>query len=181
MLNTTQIAFLKTLQERLKTQDHCGTAAPRYWTILDYQEVPADPSYEPETGFRLSLLSVGEEIGNSDDLEALAEYCIDTYEVERSVFYRSKKDLLPWQEVYNNLKEYIDNEGDSDFFLVPFVYAPVYSKEVFLTKEACENHLNRYSYRYSRKAQPYCRCAVDCEELKQLLEILETLDIDSVS
>ena len=36
---TSEIKFLKELQEELNTQDNDGQAAPRFWVVMDYKTV----------------------------------------------------------------------------------------------------------------------------------------------
>lgn len=57
----------------------------------------------------------------------------------------------------------------------------IYPDSMFLTHKECENHLRKYGYNYSEDAHAYAMTAYRSPEVETLLNLLETVDWDSVN
>lgn len=195
MLSRQQKEFMKNLQKELQTQDHCGTAAPRYWKIRYTKQVPVDDSQWPAeniTGFCIVDTHTDEIVCDTDDMKDLIETLVEQYNFTVGFFYENGQ-VRSVQALYDNICDeaygYTDEPccddesvpSSADFTIRPLVDTECFSHEIFLTKKGAEEYLARYGYRFPKGAHAYCCCAdSDNTEMKTLLQILETLDVESL-
>jgi len=167
------IKFLKELQNELNTQDHDCQAAPRFWTIEDYEWFVAEEGYHDKIVFfsandceEYSVEEVIEKIKKHgfDDVERVNdaiydyEYIGDTYEIESLI-----------------------KEIDSSIHINYVVERQVVKENtMFLTKEEAKRHLNSNKHHYSSKAHTYAMTAWRAPKVERLFKILETFDWDSI-
>jgi hypothetical protein len=175
------IRFLKELQQELKTQDHDHQAAPRFWTVGDYEKIVTAEDYQdsyeivlPASGFR--SLSVEEFIAEikEEDFDELSDEAKEKFEEaaeEFDGFYHASSLMEEW------VKEYIDK----DAYLVPVKEVHVVkSNTMFLTKAEAKEHIRQNHYHYSPRAHTYAMTAWRAPKVEKLLQILENFDWDSV-
>ena len=164
------IKFLKELQEELKTQDHDCQAAPRFWTIGDYQMVACpdgcEDSYElfiPDTEY------------NGDCNEFLKQTKEDGFEGLPEAAAEDFNDIMCEVSALDWIKKYYSE----DAYLVPVREEHfVHPNTMFLTKHEAKDHLKSNYYHYSPKAHTYAMTAWRAPKVERLLEILETFDWD---
>jgi hypothetical protein len=174
------IEFLKKFQEELKTQEYDSQASPRFWTIMDYRIVPANPDYD--NAFINYIYNDGDfvEFKNINDLK---EFLLDSFEEridEIEEFPCLHNPELNFEELWENVEEYLNDE---EFFQTidvkeePFVRP----NTMFLTKEDAKLHLKLNHYHYSSKAHTYAMTAWRSPKVERLLKILENFDWDEVA
>lgn len=175
------IQFLKELQQELKTQEHDGQSAPRFWTIMDYRIVPANEDYD--SGFEDHFFNDGDHIkfNNFTDLkEFLEEYFEEEVESDEEL----QEILNDENESFYELWEYIeDNLNGNGFFSKVFVKKEEYivPDTMFLTKAEAKNHIKLNHYHYTDKVHTYAMTAWRAPNVERLLNILETFDWDSIN
>ncbi|MEC0684960.1 hypothetical protein P8888_18435 [Bacillus haynesii] len=165
------IYFLKKLQEELKTQENDGQAAPRFWTVGDYEWVEAREGnaerysvYLPYTAESYVLDDYLEEIKKDSEL--------------------SKESLTELKEIGDNydetiewIRKYIDEEAE----LIPERKVHIIQPNtVFLTKAEAKSHIKLNKHHYTSKAHTYAMTAWRAPKVERLLKILETFDWDSI-
>lgn len=141
------IQFLKELQNELKTQDHDSQAAPRFWTVGDYEWVEA----REENAERYSVY-----------LPYIAEALTELQEIEDDY-----DDAIEW------IQKYIDEEAE----LIPERKVHIIQPNtMFLTKAEAKNHIKLNKHHYTSEAHTYAMTAWRAPKVERLLEILETFD-----
>lgn len=126
------IQFLKELQNELKTQDRDSQAAPRFWTVGDYEWVEA----REENAERYSVY-----------LPYIAEaYVFDNYLEEiKEDSELSKEALTELQEIeddYDNAIEWIQKYIDEEAELIPERKVHIIQPNtMFLTKAEAKSHI----------------------------------------
>lgn len=81
------------------------------------------------------------------------------------------------EKVYTTDAEIADGWEDTDgdervYYLEQWKYPA--ENQFFLTKQACEEHIARYGYRYP-KGRPYCLCGIENQELTKLIELIKSI------
>lgn len=168
--------FLNQLQYRMKTQDKNSQAHPRFWVIMDYKYelrpdghedkyIVYDNKEEEELSFEYFSEILLERI--EDNLGWLYhEYDLEL--IESLLQEEDVEEIRNWLK-YNGLGSKYDIKGVEHVgYIVP--------DTLFITKDSAEEHLKRYSRRYSSKAHTYSMTAIGSPEVEQLWNILENTD-----
>lgn len=172
------IQFLKELQEELKTQEIDSQAAPRFWTLMDYREVPTYDGYEDKISYFYNDGDHVEFNTVSELKEFLEEYCLDDDE------FGGLKEMLDdnkidFEEMWEFVKDYLNDDGffnelpvREESFIVP--------DTMFITKAEAQKHINLNHYHYTNKVHTYAMTAWRSAKVERLLKILEEFDWDSI-
>ena len=181
-LTEEELLFLKAFQTERNTQDTVCQASPRYWVIKGSKTVFVDGIDEGEV-IRIN----GEKFYDINTKRRLQDY------LDENNLYFSKEnpnELI----VVNDGKEYVVDDITSAFnVLSDILYEDdveigyyekvdiIYPNTMFLTHKECEEHLKEYGYNYSEDAHAYAMTAQRSPEVETLLNILESVDWDSVN
>lgn len=189
-LTEEELLFLKAFQTERNTQDTVCQASPRYWVIKGSKTVFEDGIDEGEA-IRINGECFYDV--NTGDLTSLL-----TNTKEKLEDFLDKDDLYFTEEneliVVNDGEEYVVDDITSAFnVLSDILYEDdveigyyekvdiIYPNTMFLTHKECEEHLKEYGYNYSEDAHAYAMTAYRSPEVETLLNILETVDWDSVN
>ena len=189
-LTEEELLFLKAFQTERNTQDTVCQASPRYWVIKGSKTVFEDGIDEGEA-IRINGECFYDV--NTGDLTSLL-----TNTKEKLEDFLDKDDLYFTEEneliVVNDGEEYVVDDIISAFnVLSDILYEDdveigyyekvdiIYPNTMFLTHKECEEHLKEYGYNYSEDAHAYAMTAYRSPEVETLLNILETVDWDSVN
>ena len=176
-LTEEELLFLKAFQTERNTQDTVCQASPRYWVIKGSKTVFEDGIDEGEAirinGECFYDVNTGEDFLDKDDL-----------------YFTEENELI----VVNDGEEYVVDDITSAFnVLSDILYEDdveigyyekvdiIYPNTMFLTHKECEEHLKEYGYNYSEDAHAYAMTAYRSPEVETLLNLLETVDWDSVN
>lgn len=189
-LTEEELLFLKAFQTERNTQDTVCQASPRYWVIKGSKTVFEDGIDEGEA-IRINGECFYD--ANTGDLTSLL-----TNTKEKLEDFLDKDDLYFTEEneliVVNDGEEYVVDDITSAFnVLSDILYEDdveigyyekvdiIYPNTMFLTHKECEEHLKEYGYNYSEDAHAYAMTAYRSPEVETLLNLLETVDWDSVN
>ena len=189
-LTEEELLFLKAFQTERNTQDTVCQASPRYWVIKGSKTVFEDGIDEGEA-IRINGECFYDV--NTGDLTSLL-----TNTKEKLEDFLDKDDLYFTEEneliVVNDGEEYVVDDITSAFnVLSDILYEDdveigyyekvdiIYPNTMFLTHKECEEHLKEYGYNYSEDAHAYAMTAYRSPEVETLLNLLETVDWDSVN
>ncbi|MCY8169568.1 hypothetical protein MOC61_09500 [Bacillus inaquosorum] len=163
------IQFLKELQSELKTQDHDSQAAPRFWTVGDYEWVEARE--ENAERYSVYLPYIAEAYVLDDYLEDLKE----DSELSKEALTELKKD--DFDDPIEWIQKYIDEEAE----LIPERKVHIVRPDtMFLTKAEAKAHIKLNRHHYTSEAHTYAMTAWRAPKVERLLNILETFDWDSI-
>lgn len=189
-LTEEELQFLKAFQTERNTQDTVWQASPRYWVIKGSKTVFVDGIDEGE------VIKINDENFydvNTGDLTSLltdTKEKLEDYLDEGDLYFDGVNELI----VVINGEEYVVDDIESAFeALSDILYMDdveigsyekvdiIYPDTMFLTHKECENHLRKYGYNYSEDAHAYAMTAYRSPEVEKLLNLLETVDWDSVN
>ncbi|MEC2237417.1 hypothetical protein P9G78_22225 [Bacillus subtilis] len=153
------IQFLKELQQELKNQDSDGQAAPRFWTVGDYEWVEARA--ENAERYSVYLPYIAEAYVLDDYLEDLKE----DSELSKEALTELKKD--DFDDAIEWIQKYIDEEAE----LIVHIVRP---DTMFLTKAETKAHIKLNRPHYTSEAHTYAMTAWRAPKVERLLNILET-------
>lgn len=189
-LTEEELQFLKAFQTERNTQDTVWQASPRYWVIKGSKTVFVDGIDEGE------VIKINDENFydvNTGDLTSLltdTKEKLEDYLDEGDLYFDGVNELI----VVINGEEYVVDDIESAFeALSDILYMDdveigsyekvdiIYPDSMFLTHKECENHLRKYGYNYSEDAHAYAMTAYRSPEVEKLLNLLETVDWDSVN
>ena len=185
------LLFLQKLQHVMRTQDTCCQAAPRYWTIMDTEQVYNVTAFDADASY---LTYCGNIVAKS--LDEIKKFILD---MRKDILKKEGYDELEITEitapirhlnVYMADSEYeeemrIDDAEDAAVFLNDTFesenYDVIYAKKVqkpakgplFMTKAAAEEYLQKYGYNHSKDAHPYAMTAYRSPEIERLWKIVE--------
>lgn len=172
------VNFLKNLQCQLLTQPTDGNRNPRFWGI-SYDELiwGMDPEYA-DGWFVYSGENVCT-VGEPDNLQSVMDELLDPdgYGLDKEDF--ENWDVTDIEDVVKAANEVL-SVFPSHVPLTLIWYKKirrVSKNALFLTKRACQEHIQRYSHRY-QNPHTYVMTASDCPEYEQLLKILAKTDWD---
>lgn len=160
---------IKELQNELKTQDRDSQAAPRFWTVGDYEwvearEENAEPVYLPYIAEAYVLDDYLEDV--KEDSELYKEALTELQEIEDEY-----DDAIEW------IQKYIDEEAE----LIPERKVHIIQPNtMFLTKAEAKSHIKLNKHHYTSEAHTYAMTAWRAPKVERLLKILETFDWDSI-
>ncbi|WP_108490798.1 hypothetical protein [Bacillus velezensis] len=164
------IQFLKELQQELKNQDNDGQAAPRFWTVGDYEWVEARE--ENAERYSVYLPYIAEAYVLDDYLEDLKE----DSELSKEALTELKNDVF--DDPVEWIQKYIDEEAE----LIPERKVHIVRPDtMFLTKEEAKSHIKLNRHHYTSEAHTYAMTAWRAPKVERLLKILETFDWSSIT
>lgn len=169
------IQFLTELQKELQYQsehDNDIQAAPRFWTVGDYQWQVAAEGCGEEVRFRLP---------NRDDYEAtydsLIEEIKELLEEEDNEFepdaIEAFNDVYDVDSLLDWIKEHYDE--DADMYEVTKEHI-IRENTMFLTKAEAKRHIETNHYHYTSEAHTYAMTAWRSPQVGRLWKILENFD-----
>lgn len=174
------VEFLKQLQLEMKTQEHDGQAAPRYWSIMDYRLVPTHEDYDVD---RYMYFHNDGDHTEFKDVEDLKEFLTEHYlevdeqgELEKLLNnpYTTFDVLWDFVQTWMNDDGYFDEAPvKEESFIVP--------DTMFLTKEEAKSHLELNHYHYTSKAHTYAMTAWRAPKVQMLYKVIEETDWDKIS
>lgn len=168
------IAFLKELQQELKTQDTDCQAAPRFWVVGDYEMVSCAEGEHEE----YHVISCGCDCQSIELNELLKGIETDTLEGLSREAQEEFADI--GCEV--SAVEWINKHYDGDAYLVPVKERHfIRQNTMFLTKAEAKNHIKVNSHHYSSRAHTYAMTAWRAPKVERLLKILELFDWDKLA
>ncbi|MFW9970256.1 MAG: hypothetical protein ACFFDF_08660 [Candidatus Odinarchaeota archaeon] len=171
-LDNENIQFLKDLQEELKNQDNDCQASPRYWTVGDYRMDPCPEEYQDEYHVNAP---------NRDYYGSLDELLDQIKEEEFGEYSEDAKEEFEEIECEISGIDWIKKHYDEDADLIPVREEHfVHPNTMFLTKAEAKKHLELNYYHYSKQAHTYAMIAWRAPKVERLLNILETIDWDSL-
>ena len=185
------LQFLQKLQHVMRTQDTCCQAEPRYWVIMDTEQlcnVVAEDADESYLTYRGNIVAK-----SLDEIKKLI------LGMKKDILEKEGYDELVITEVetpFRYLNVYMADEGyeeelriddaeDAAIFLNDTFenedYDVIYTKKVqkpakgplFMTKAAAEEYLQKYGYNHSKDAHPYAMTAYRAPEIERLWKIVE--------
>ncbi|MCY7919080.1 hypothetical protein [Bacillus vallismortis] len=165
------IQFLKELQNELKTQDIDGQAAPRFWTVGDYEWVEARE--ENAERYSVYLPYIAESYVLDDYLEEIKE----DSELSKEVL----TELQDIEDDYDDAIEWIRKYIDEGAELIPEKKVHIIQPDtMFLTKAEAKSHITLNKHHYSSEAHTYAMTAWRAPKVERLLNILETFEWKSI-
>ncbi|MGG3397622.1 hypothetical protein ABER78_12075 [Bacillus velezensis] len=163
------IQFLKELQQELKNQDNDGQAAPRFWTVGDYEWVEARE--ENAERYSVYLPYIAEAYVLDDYLQEIKE----DSELSKEALTELKKD--DFDDPIEWIQKYIDEEAD----LIPEKKVHIVRPDtMFLTKAEAKTHIKLNKHHYTPEAHTYAMTAWRAPKVERLLNVLESFDWDSI-
>ncbi|CAM2142543.1 conserved hypothetical protein [Paraburkholderia tropica] len=164
------IQFLKELQQELKNQDNDGQAAPRFWTVGDYEWVEARE--ENAERYSVYLPYIAEAYVLDDYLEDLKEDCQLSRKALTELNQDDFDDAIEW------IQKYIDEEAE----LIPERKVHIIQPDtMFLTKAEAKRHIKLNKHHYTSEAHTYAMTSWRAPKVERLLKILETFDWSSIT
>jgi hypothetical protein len=160
------IEFLKDLQHELNTQPNDGNADPVFWVVAENNK-----EYGYEEGYADDVVvcnvSTDETWDNSDEF---LEYLIQNNYID--------KDKLMKDYDYD-LQDLLDIVDDTDFYMCGYqkkfdVPTP---NTFFLTKRACNKHINNNGYHYS-EPHIYAMTAWRSPEFERFMKLFKSMDLN---
>lgn len=174
----TDIQFLKTLQQELKTQDHDCQAAPRFWVIMDYKIVPTNETYNSD---RIQYFHNDGEWTFFENVHDLKEFFDEHFDEE--VEHDDNLYNLLNQGDFGEAWDYIhSNYNMYGYFDVMFMEEQefIVPDTMFLTKNDAINHLKLNKHHYTAKAHTYAMTAWRSPTVAKLLRVLATFDFGNI-
>ncbi|UTL74834.1 hypothetical protein [Bacillus halotolerans] len=163
------IQFLKELQNELRTQDIDSQAAPRFWTVGDYEWVEARE--ENAERYSVYLPYIAESYVLDDYLEEIKEDSTLSKEALTELKKEDFDDPIEW------IQKYIDEEAE----LIPERKVHIVRPDtMFLTKEEAKRHIKLNKHHYTSEAHTYAMTAWRAPKVERLLNILESFDWKSI-
>ncbi|MCF7618595.1 hypothetical protein MOB44_19535 [Bacillus sonorensis] len=165
------IQFLKDLQEELITQENDCQAAPRFWTVGDYEWVEARE--ENAERYSVYLPYIAESYVLDDYLEEIKK----DRELSKEPLTELKEIVDDYDDAIEWIRKYIDEEAE----LIPERKVHIIQPNtMFLTKAEAKSHIKLNKHHYTSKAHTYAMTAWRAPKVERLLKILETFDWDSI-
>jgi len=171
-----ELEFLKSLQKELREQDTEGTAAPRFWGIMESGERLTEKGY----GDCVKIIDSTQDNKIFDSIEDYVEY------IEENLLLDQTADIcIKWKHINKVFED--DVLGFARQYLNRIVEIHEYESYeklsdntgCFLTKRAAEQHIKLNYYHYSRP-RPYCMTAWRNPEFEKFMKIFENLDLDTL-
>ncbi|MGE9752727.1 hypothetical protein ACQP3R_07360 [Bacillus inaquosorum] len=155
----------------MKTQDIDGQAAPRFWTVGDYEWVEARE--ENAERYSVYLPNIAESYVLDDYLEEIKEDSELSKEVQT--------ELQEIEEDYDDAIEWIQKYIDEGAELIPERKVHIIQPNtMFLTKVEAKRHIRLNKHHYTSEAHTYAMTAWRALKVERLLNILETFEWKSI-
>lgn len=168
MIKTTKedIAFLKDLQHELNTQETDCQADPRFWVINETKR-----TWGFENGYADDVVACN---CNGDSWETPEEFL--NYLIHND--YLSREQIN--EEYDYDFDEILTILGNSDFFTCGYKDEDtIVPDTLFLTKRACQEHINRNSYHYDHP-HTYAMTAWRSPEFEKFMTLFKSADLDKL-
>jgi len=176
-LNSSDIEFLKALQEEMNTQAHDCQADPRFWVVAQDEKMVSNIDYCDGC---ILINNEGTEIGET--IEEVKEFFKDNLEQE-------DYDSLNLSEFDND--EYADlediarhlNHAYPDSGYQVWYYRNVHvikENTFFLTKRECKEHIKANYYHYNKTVHSYAMTAWRSPQVEKLYEIIKNADLSGL-
>ena len=185
---TDKLEFMKKFAEIRQTQPNDGNRAPVFWLILNQNLERCGLDEATEYSLHLEGANLGPAEYDKDELESLKQDILSDIEnnykdeLEAQV-YNSDIDgfckcigaASDVNDIYNTLEEY-DEIADilgyeTDLTGFRWVYTPVMD-HMFLTKEAAQQHIADYHYRY-KNPKTYANTCLESQYMQTLFSIID--------
>lgn len=172
VMNAEDAAFLAALKRTLLTQPTDGNRDPRFWGIIEtkkeygYQEEYAD-------GWIVYDYDNQVEVGESNNIQSVVRELVDPeeYNLGTETDYAN----MDIDDVVRKANE-LYADGNVHFEATYYRNMHLVNRDaIFLTKSACQQHIDRYAYSYEQP-HTYVMTASRCPEYEKLLEILKYTD-----
>lgn len=169
-----ELDFLKSLQKELREQSTEGTAAPRFWGIMESGERLT----EEGCGDCVKIIDSTHDIRVFNSIEDYAEYIEENFmsDMPADICIKWKHINKVFEEdVLGFARQYLNRIVDTHEYEA---YEKISDKTgCFLTKRAAEEHIKKNWYHYS-KPRPYCMNAWRNPQFEKFMQIFENLDLD---
>ena len=173
-MKSSEIKFLKELQQELLTQDKLCQADPRFWVIRDYRWdiVPDEYAeqyriYDSE-GDSWTVKQFNEHLNNSCDYDEVLNG-FDLSDIENA-------DKHDWYDIVDALNEEF---GTNEFKILGVVENTfIVPDTMFLTNREAKEHLKKNDYHYTSKAHTFAMTAWRSPQVERLIHILQTADFE---
>lgn len=185
-LTNDEIAFLKSLQTELNTQDPVSTADPRYWGIVTEESVPTSEEY----GDEICLVDTADGITYAEGIDnirgEIRSHCPTAWSVwcEQEQVCPNEADVMDIQEFleWMNSDENNTDECPDSLAIVPVRHiSSVAPNLFFLTHRDAAEYLDQYGYNHQPKDRPYCMRAVRSPRYQTLIDIIRCVDWDDIA
>lgn len=169
-INKEDYEFLKDLQHELLTQENDGNADPVFWGVMEKKEVSVpdgcgDCSKIVYDDGAWDLKEAVEEVNG-----CISEYSQDVQEAWGNV---DKSDI---SDIYYFMTETLKWNNVTGLFDFKEIDELCRFTGAFITKRACKEYVEKYSYNHSQP-RTYAMTAYRNFELERLLNILKTIDL----
>lgn len=196
-LTEDDIDFLEDLQFEMRTQDHVGQAAPRFWVVEGTERVFCGTEYGTDgeilyqdtdecadgldEAVEYFLNNYGAEL-EENDIVIEKDDVMDGYAVKHVVQHEDGEELIAmenaWtiEELIDALEEY-DVIGSGAYSSACYKLEPhIYPNTMFLTNRSCKTHISFNHYHYSSDAHSYAMTAWRSPEVERLWDILDKIN-----
>ena len=159
--------FLKELQNTLNSQPNDGNADPVYWGIMETKEVGV-----PEGCGNQRIYFGDGDYGDAKEARALVEEYFQYYDdsIKEDWEEVDKEDM---QEIVNFVHEHY-NWIEWRIVYIDKKQSLAEDTGMFLTKKACKDYIDKFSYNYSTP-RTYAMTAYRNKEYETLIRILKTM------
>lgn len=168
-LSQEDIEFLKELQRKLKTQETDCQAAPRFFGVMETKRIYGF-SDDYSDGTHIFDYDIDEFCYEDDELDDALEFLTENE-------YFNEDDISHVTDLYD-LKEILEELGRT-VEIHGYKELDILSEETgcFLTKEACEKHIELNHYHYDNP-RTYAMTAWRNTEFERLIKIVENIKFE---
>lgn len=167
-----EIEFLSDLQKEMNTQDHCGTADPRYWVIRDFKDILVGELegdgiviFDPD-----AASNVYEGEFNADEIIKSLSDWFDTDDFNSG-------DVQEYSfESTLEIEEYLEDKGYGGMLWISNYKTVEKYEYFFLTEKAAADYLRENAHHHSANATTYCMYSWRSPEEEKLWKILHEVD-----
>lgn len=173
------IQFLKELQKEMNTQENDGQAAPRFWSIMDYKQIPTSEDHADD------VILYDSDLCTTVEINEYVHEIVD-FEGERHLdFDKEARDELKDIHQYESIEEiheWIKENDDESRYHPVFQQAISYIayNSCFFTKKEAKEHLESNRHHYSDKAHTFAMTAWRAPKMERLMRVLESFDWESI-
>lgn len=172
-LSQEEVDFLTNLQKEMNTQNHLATADPRIWVIKDYRRCYGkDLTYAD--GYCLYSAKYNKEIMSYESEKTLLKETKD-YLIKMCPEKFSESDFPSDSLDRTDIITALKNKDVHHIELLEYKEIIVTS-QTFFSQKAAEDYLKEFHYRFTKNAHTYCDCALNNNEMTQLVKILHEAD-----
>lgn len=186
-ISSDDVKFLKELQHKLKNQETDCQAAPRFWGVAETKRIYGVDGDFDSNGFQVVVDFETYFDDDENGLKDFGEHLIERYEEDYNKKYAEEYGTL--EETIQDFEDICDLHDWCENWLEEFGYdyyrsyyrdlENVVSQQTgcFLTKEACERHIELNHYHYTNP-HTYAMTAWRNPEFERLMKIIENIEFD---